>query len=127
MNITAKRKKIVDQEGHAFPSRTYQEIVLEPAFDQAKQNFIEPMIQIHFAHVIMLVEEGIISREEGMEIARAIKKINIDEIKSSEYNPVSVEDLFFKVERLLIDKAGDVAGNLHIARSRNDMGIAIYP
>lgn len=125
MNITAKRKKIVDQEGHAFPSRTYQQIVLEPAFDQAKQNFIEPMIQIHFAHVIMLVEEGIISREEGMEIARAIKKINIDEIKSSEYNP-DFEDLFFKVERLLIDKAGDVAGNLHIARSRNDMGIAIY-
>src|SRR5690606_29273219 len=30
------------------------------------------------------------------------------------------------IEHFLIKEAGDIAGNLHIARSRNDMGIAIY-
>ena len=34
--------------------------------------------------------------------------------------------MFFRIENKLIELAGDVAGNLHIGRSRNDMGIAIY-
>lgn len=42
-----------------------------------------------------------------------------------DYSP-RYEDLFFRIENKLIELAGDVAGNLHIGRSRNDMGIAIY-
>jgi argininosuccinate lyase len=30
------------------------------------------------------------------------------------------------VENLIIEKVGDVGGNLHIARSRNDMGVTMY-
>lgn len=119
------RQQILEKEGTVFPSKTYKELVLEPAYDNAKLNFIRSMMQINFAHAIMLVEEGIIQKEDAITIVNAIKKINIEEYESSSYDP-SYEDLFFKLEHFVIEEAGDIAGNLHIARSRNDMGIAIY-
>lgn len=45
--------------------------------------------------------------------------------EKQDYKP-QFEDLFFRIENKLMEIAGDVAGNLHIGRSRNDMGIAIY-
>lgn len=38
----------------------------------------------------------------------------------------SFEDLFFEVEDKLLKLSNGSSGNLHLARSRNDMGIAIY-
>lgn len=117
--------QIMEREGTKFPSQTYKDIVLQPAFDNAKKQFIKPMIEIHLAHLIMLVEEGIIQKAEAVEIVKAIKKIDVNEIEKVPYDP-SFEDLFFQIEHFLIEEAGEIAGNLHIARSRNDMGIAIY-
>lgn len=119
------RDQITEREGNRFPSKTYTSIVLEPAYNQAKINFIEAMIQIHYAHLIMLVEQDLVEKAEAKKIAATVQTLDIDEIKSSSYDP-QFEDLFFQVEHELIEKAGDIAGNLHIARSRNDMGIAIY-
>lgn len=100
-------------------------MVLEPAYNEAKQNFLDSMVDIHFAHLIMLVEEGLVEKKEAKKIAKAIANLNVEELKTGNYNP-QFEDLFFQVEHNLIADAGDIAGNLHIARSRNDMGIAIY-
>ena len=100
-------------------------MVLEPAYNEAKQHFIDSMVEIHYAHLIMLVEEGLVEKEEAKKIAKAVSGLKIEEIKTGNYNP-QFEDLFFQVEHDLIEDAGDIAGNLHIARSRNDMGIAIY-
>lgn len=122
---TLLRQQIMEKEGNVFPSKTYKEIELEPAYNNAKLNFMHSMIQIHYAHLSMLVEEGIVKKEDAMKIVAAIRKINIEEIEKSNYDP-SYEDLFFKIEDFLIQEAGEIAGNLHIARSRNDMGIAIY-
>lgn len=121
----AIRKKIMEREGEKFPSKTYQELVLEPAYHQAKVNSLRPMIQIHLAHVIMLEEERIIPRKEAKKIVNAIRKIDISKLEKGSYNS-AFEDLFFEVEHFLMEEAGEVAGNLHIARSRNDMGIALY-
>ena len=115
----------MEKEGDTFPSKTYKELVLEPAYDQAKANSIRPMVQIHLAHLIMLVEEGIMDKKEAKKIVESIKKIDIDEVGERSYDG-TYEDLFFEVEDFLIKDAGEIAGNLHIARSRNDMGIAIY-
>ncbi|MGG3573031.1 argininosuccinate lyase [Bacillus gobiensis] len=119
------QEQIAEREGKRFPSKTYTSIVLEPAYNHAKQNFTEAMIQIHYAHLIMLVEQDLVEKEEAKKIAAAVQSIDIDELKSSSYDS-RFEDLFFQVEHALIEKAGDIAGNLHIARSRNDMGIALY-
>src|SRR5690606_14458758 len=120
--ISQHRQQILHSDGTEFPARAYKDLVLEPAYNQAKANFIVPMIQIHEAHLIMLVEAGIIDKNEVKKIVEAIRKINIAEVQQSTYD-TSFEDLFFRIEAFLIQEAGDLAGNLHIARSRNDMGI----
>lgn len=124
MKVSLK-ERIINKEGTHFPSKTYTNMVLEPAYNEAKKNFLDSMFDIHYAHLIMLVEEDLVEKEEAREIAKAVMSLNTIEIKNGCYN-TQFEDLFFQVEHSLIEKAGDIAGNLHIARSRNDMGIAIY-
>ena len=73
----------------------------------------------------MLEEQGIVSPEDAVTIGKAIHALDVDYYSTDHYNPL-FEDLFFRIEHDLIEDAGEIAGNLHIARSRNDMGIAIY-
>jgi len=119
------RDRVRLEEGTHFPSNIYRQMVLQPAYDEAKKNFLASMIQIHIAHLKMLEEQGLVSREEAVQISAAIDQIDIEFYGKDDYNP-QFEDLFFRIENKLIEIAGDVAGNLHIGRSRNDMGIAIY-
>ncbi|WP_172370078.1 argininosuccinate lyase [Sporosarcina jiandibaonis] len=119
------RSEIESKEGKEFPSFTYKKVVLEPAYDEAKENFVDYMMQINIAHLVMLQEQGLVNDAEAQKIGKAISEINREFYKTSSYDAV-YEDLFFRIEHDLITKAGDIAGNLHIARSRNDMGIALY-
>lgn len=119
------REQILKKEGTTFPSKTYASMVLEPSYDEAKQQFIDSMMEIHHAHLIMLVEQGLVGKEEAEKIAKAVSNLDMEDVKTRTYTG-EFEDLFFEVEHSLIQDAGDIAGNLHIARSRNDMGIAIY-
>lgn len=119
------RELVLKKEGTSFPSKTYRSMVLEPAYDEAKQQFIDAMVEIHHAHLIMLVEQGLVGKEEAEKIAKAVSNLEIEDVKTKSYTG-EFEDLFFEVEHSLMQDAGEIAGNLHIARSRNDMGIAIY-
>ena len=119
------KDRVTLEEGSQFPSNIYRQMVLQPAYDEAKKNFLALMIQIHIAHLKMLEEQGLVTHEEAVKIATAIDQIDTDFYSSDDYNP-QFEDLFFRIEHKLIELAGDIAGNLHIGRSRNDMGIAIY-
>lgn len=118
-------KKLEEKEGAVFPSLTYKKLVIEPAYESAKKNFVEYMMQINIAHLVMLNEQGLVSDEEVQNIGKAISEVDRSFYKASAYVS-EFEDLFFRIEDDLIKRAGDIAGNLHIARSRNDMGIAIY-
>jgi argininosuccinate lyase len=124
-NGGVQRDKFLQDEGESFPGRTYKEVVLEPAYNEAKKHLLEPMMAIHKAHLIMLTEQGIISQQECNQIAAAINSLDLQAIRKSPYSG-QVEDLFFQVEMELMEKAGDIAGNLHIARSRNDMCITMF-
>ncbi|WP_019243305.1 MULTISPECIES: argininosuccinate lyase [Bacillus] len=119
------KQQIEEQEGGKFPSKSYTEMVLKPAFNEAKYKLTEHILQINYAHLIMLVEQKLMDEADARKICLAIRSIDIETIQKSEYNP-QFEDLFFQLEGQLLQHAGDIAGNLHIARSRNDMGIAIY-
>lgn len=119
------RNHINEVEGIQFPSNSYRQMVLQPAYDEAKRHFLTSMIQIHIAHLKMLEEQQIVSTEDAKKIGKALKNLDIEYYKTHDYNP-QFEDLFFRIEDKLIELGGDIAGNLHIARSRNDMGIAIY-
>lgn len=119
------KNRINESEGTHFPSNSYRKMVLQPAYDEAKKHFLKSMVQIHIAHLKMLEEQNLISEEDAKKIGYAISQLDLEYYEKQDYKP-QFEDLFFRIENKLMEIAGDIAGNLHIGRSRNDMGIAIY-
>ncbi|WP_425465043.1 argininosuccinate lyase [Paenibacillus sinopodophylli] len=112
-------------EGNSFPGKTYVEAVLKPAYDQAKQELLLPMIEVHKAHLVMLLEQELLTQEEATHIAKALLSIDLVLLSQGTYNG-QFEDLFFEVEHKLLELSNETSGSLHLGRSRNDMGIAIY-
>ena len=107
----------------------YVSCVLNENFEDAKQLLLAPMMAINYAHLVMLVEQGIISETDGRTIRKALDTISLDDVRRVKYDG-TYEDLFFYVERLIVEACGpagqDVAGRLHTARSRNDIDMTMY-
>jgi len=104
----------------------YVRLVLTDNFEDAKARLLEPLLSIHYAHLVMLAARGIVSREDAGRIRRALDGISLDEVRGAAYDG-SCEDLFYYVDRLLVDACGEeVAGRLHTARSRNDIDMTMY-
>ncbi len=72
------------------------------------------------AHAKMLAKQGIISPEEAQAIIQGLGSIR-EEIEQGkfEFEP-DLEDIHMNIEARLLEKAGEVGGKLHTARSRND-------
>lgn len=119
-------EEFIKEEGTVFPGKTYVEELLKPVFNDQKDYLFHVMFDIHRAHVIMLAEKSIISEEEAKVMLEGINKVAETDIDSLRYQP-QFEDLFFMLEAKIGDEIGDeLAGKIHIARSRNDMGVAMY-
>ena len=104
----------------------YVSHVLEENFEDAKTLFLSPLISIHYAHVVMLADRGIITPASAHALREAIDSISVGAIRRTRYDG-SCEDLFSHVERVLVDACGeDAAGRLHTARSRNDIDMTMY-
>ena len=104
----------------------YVQHVLNENFEDAKALFLEPLLAIHRAHLVMLAESGIVSRDQARTLRSALAAICCDTVRGTAYDGAS-EDLFFHLERLLVERAGeDVAARLHTARSRNDIDMTMY-
>src|SRR5699024_8604669 len=104
-----------------FPHPAYARYVLEPQFDASKQHLFAHMIAANEAHVIMLATCGIISDAQAARLLSALREVETGGVDAFAYDP-AIEDLFFAVERRLIELTGpDIGGNLQIARSRNDL------
>ena len=72
------------------------------------------------AHVTMLADCGIVSREDKDAIVRGLEKIKAG-VESGEIQfNVEDEDIHMGVESRLIDEIGEAGKRLHTARSRND-------
>jgi argininosuccinate lyase len=104
----------------------YVTYVLNENFEDAKELFLSPLMAIHYAHLLMLAAQGIISREDAHALRVALDRVSQEEIRRTPYDG-SCEDLFFHVERLIVAACGeDAAGRLHTARSRNDIDMTMY-
>jgi argininosuccinate lyase len=104
----------------------YVTYVLNENFEDAKELFLSPLMAIHYAHLVMLTAQGIVPAEDAHAIRQALDSVSQDDVRRATYDG-SCEDLFFYVERLVIDACGDeVAGRLHTARSRNDIDMTMY-
>lgn len=107
-------------------SPEYVRIVLNENFEDAKALFLEPLMAIHYAHLVMLHDTGIVSLEDARAIKRALDEIDLAAVRTVVYDG-TYEDLFFYLEREVVAACGDaVAGRLHTARSRNDIDMTMY-
>ena len=120
-----KPEEIIARDGSVFPGASFTDAVLRPAYDEAKSVLLPSMIQIHRAHLVMLHSQGLLSDADAATIVGSIDGLDLDAIAASQYTG-EYEDLFFTVESQMLALGGDAVGNLHIARSRNDMGMCIY-
>lgn len=110
-----------------FPDPVYKETVLRPLFDGAKGHHVEAFRQIDRAHLVMLVETGILDTETAAKIAQALVEIDRDIDPSTLVYTGEVEDYFFLIEKELKARIGvDIAGRLHTARSRNDIDHTLF-
>ncbi|GAA5623519.1 argininosuccinate lyase [Brucella sp. NBRC 12952] len=114
-------------DSSVFPDPIYKETVLRPLFDGAKTHHVDGFRRIDRAHLVMLVETGILDRDQAAQIAGALQAID------QEINPAQlcytgeVEDFFFLIEKELKARIGaDIAGRLHTARSRNDIDHTLF-
>lgn len=116
----------IKQEGTVFPGKTYVEHLLRPVFNDQRDYLFKHMFNIHRAHVVMLSERRILDKSDAAKILQGVETIaNIDP-QTLTYDP-KFEDLFFMIEHKMSEEIGPVlAGSMHMARSRNDMGIAMY-
>src|SRR5256885_16918105 len=104
----------------------YVTCVRNENFEDAKSLLLSPMMAINCAHLVMLAECGIVSRDDAHALRVALDGVSLDEIRRVVYD-ASYEDLFFYLERLVVAACGeDIAGRLHTARSRNDIDMTMY-
>ena len=109
-----------------FPAARYTETVLAVNFADAQKHFLDPLLEIHYAHGVMLTEQGILNRDEAREIFRGLNQLDRNALRTAGYDG-SVEDFFFHIERELTRVCDPhIAAKLHTARSRNDIDITLY-
>src|ERR1700744_4281019 len=109
-----------------FPAPVYRRTVLEEIFRNAKVFFLEPLLAIEYAHTLMLARQKIVPEESAAICLRGLERFDIEQIKREPYDP-DVEDLYFYIEKKLIEMCGaEHAGRMRTARSRNDVDMAMY-
>lgn len=122
--ITKAEIEAVD--GTQFPALSFQKNVLAPIFDIQKEYYFRCFIEMTKAHVIMLSEQGLVTPEDTKTILKGILEVEQIPFEEREYDP-HFEDMFFMFEKALEEKIGStLAGRVHTARSRNDIGVGEF-
>jgi argininosuccinate lyase len=107
-------------------SPDYVRLVLNENFEDAKALFLAELVAIDYGHLVMLADVGIVKAADARALRDALDGIDLDRVREAVYDG-SCEDLFFYVERLVSEACGaEIAGQLHTARSRNDIDMTLY-
>ncbi|QQO08830.1 argininosuccinate lyase [Breznakiella homolactica] len=120
LDISSMKKKIIEAEGTHYPSKTYAEYANKPNYDTSKKEF-PILVSIQKAHFFMLVKQNLLNKDDTEAIKKALSSIPYEEFYSSEYDRKN-EDMYYTMESWMMKKFGDGTGNLHLGRSRNDIG-----
>lgn len=120
------KEEFEQQDGAHFPGKVFSETLLKPIFYDQKEHLFDAMFMIHKAHTKMLAEQKILTDDEAATILDGVDQVEKMDRDTIEYH-AEYEDLFFLVESRIGEIIGDeLAGKMHIAKSRNDMGEAMY-
>lgn len=97
------------------------EYLFEPSIIAERERSFSNMMDVNQAHLSMLLEEGIIEGKTGEKIKQGLEEISAEGKLALEIDP-NLEDLYFNIEKKLIEKVGtETGGQLHTGRSRNDL------
>ena len=88
----------LSEKKEKFPAPSYTENVLADCFEDAKQYFLTALLEVDYAHGIMLAEQGIISDDELKMLLKALRALDLNAIRAAKYDG-SYEDLFFLLQR----------------------------
>jgi len=98
-------------------NKTAQDYLASIPFDQ---RLYRQDIEGSIAHARMLAKQGIIADKDAEAIIAGLNSIR-NEIEQGKFHfKTKLDDIHMNIETRLFEKIGDVAGNLHTARSRND-------
>ena len=98
----------------------YVSNVLNENFEDAKELLLTPLMGIHYAHLVMLVEQGIVGSGDARLLRDALDGISLESVRLATYDG-TCEDLFFFIERLIRDACGDeIAGRDRESRRRGE-------
>jgi argininosuccinate lyase len=98
-----------------------QKGLMEPALRRTFAPQLPLTTEINKAHVLMLLDRGIISADVAGRLARAVLELEEAGPGAFTLDP-ALEDPYFNYEAKLIGMVGpDVGGRIHIGRSRNDL------
>ena len=112
--------------GSAFPARVYRDTVLAQIFSDAKKYFLGPLLEIEYAHTLMLARQGLMPAQEAAQCFQALRALDLQAVRDTPYDG-SFEDLFFLIEHTVAEACGpEIAGKMHTARSRNDIDLTMY-
>lgn len=109
-----------------FPAAVYAETVLSVIFRDAQQYFLDALLEIHYAHTLMLARQRIIPGPVAQRCIEGLDKLDRNALAIVPYDG-ETEDLFFHIESVLAANCGaENSGRMHTARSRNDIAITHY-
>src|SRR5581483_9151148 len=83
--LTGRHPPHTFREGMAF-SPEYIRTVLNDNFEDAKRLFLDPLLAIHAAHLVMLAETGIVGMAEARRIRDALAAIDRAEVAAAAYD-----------------------------------------
>ena len=110
------RERLESKFNEVMCKYLYKPKILETIDHSAKN-----MLKNNLAHVLMLYKQKIINLEATQKLIKVILELGDNNLASIEINP-ELEDLHFNIEQYIISKIGpDIGGQLHTARSRNDL------
>jgi argininosuccinate lyase len=110
----------------SFPAAIYAETVLAVNFGDAQRHFLGALLDIQYAHTVMLARQEIIPPAVARCCIKGLDGLDRAALAAAPYDGTP-EDLFFFVEKELARASGaDNAGQMHTARSRNDIDITMY-
>ncbi len=109
-----------------FPAAIYAETVLAVNFRDAQRHFLGALLDIQYAHTVMLARQGIVPRDVAQCCIKGLDGLDRASLAGAAYDGTH-EDLFCFVEAELARACGaDNAGRMHTARSRNDIDVTMY-
>ncbi|HYM90834.1 MAG TPA: lyase family protein, partial [bacterium] len=104
----------------------YRAAILKPLFDAWKDALYPVLIEASRAHVVALTSGRVLRPDQAARLLEGLDTLGAMSPADLVYDP-DIEDVYFFLERALAGRLGaEAAGNLQLARSRNDLDAGAF-